>query len=412
MNQHASAVLLSCLGSKSDIDKVEPLKTVTPEVWQAVAAQASLHRVAPLLYRRTEELGLALPNELAAELRQAYRWNARRNMVLYQELGKVLGVLRARDIPAIALKGLHLAADVYDSVGLRTILDIDLLVQADDLMRIERELFSLGCKPYDYHRVIDRDNYHFLYTLPESQLSVEIHWTIVPASCPFTIDVEGLWARAGAVMLGNMSIPALAPEDVLLHLCMHAAKDWYQAILRMLCDINEVVRRYRTEIDWNVVCTRAREWGVLRSVYLMLRLARELLDTAVPADCLASLKPASFDERYFTLAREQLLVRPNGMEDALLASPFVAQLWGTKGFGSKVVVLHDRLLLSRKRMSRLYPVPMNSLLIYIYYLVRVRDLLARYGADMWRLATGDANIRSRAIDTGQAAMLRDWLLSM
>ncbi len=100
------------------------------------------------------------------------------------------------------------------------------------------------------------------------------------------------------------------------------------------------------------------------------------------------------------------------MEDALLASPFVVQLWETQGFGSKLVVLRDRLLLPRKKMSRLYPVPMNSLLIYLYYLVRVRDLLARYGADMWRLATGDSKIRSRAIDTDQAAMLRDWLLSM
>jgi len=47
--------------------------------------------------------------------------------------------------------------------------------------------------------------------------------------------------------------------------------------------------------------TRASEWGILRAVYMISRLARELLEVAVPPDWLASIEPADFEERYHLL---------------------------------------------------------------------------------------------------------------
>lgn len=412
MNQLATSVLLTCLGSLPDSDKADHLKSVSPETWRVVAAQARRHRIGPLLYYQAQKANITLPNNLAAGLKQAYWRTVRQNMMFYQELDRVLQTLRTHAVPAITLKGLHLAGMVYTNIGLRTMSDMDLLVSQDDLGKVEPALLGLGCKPFHPNRVMGPDNYNFVYILPQTNFIVEVHWALVPARLPFRIDIAGLWARAQGGTVANLPIETLCPEDLLLHLCLHAAKDWSLLRLRMLCDINEIVRHYRKALDWAVIGARAQAWGIVKSVYLMLRLARDLLETAVPADWLAALQPEDFDERYLALAQEQFLAGPNEAEGDPLVSPYVVvQLWGLNGLGRKLALIRDRLLPARETMALMYPAPADSWRIWLYYPVRLKDLLMRYGLTMWQLAQGDPRKQDLVIRSSHARELHEWLIS-
>ena len=192
---------------------------------------------------------------------------------------------------------------------------------------------------------------------------------------------------------------------------MHTAEDLYNIKLRVFCDLNAVVRRCGAEMDWLMLGAHARQWGIVRAVYVILRLARELLEVAVPEDWLASLQPASLDERYLTLTREQILADSRRAGGGWLQSPRVAQLWGPKRLGAKLAVIRVGLLPSRERMALMYPAPTNSWRIYLYYPVRLKDVFVRQGAAMWRLARGDPKTRAVAARTNQATALRDWLMS-
>lgn len=429
MNQDATTVLLTCLGYASEAAKAERLAHISSEEWQAVAELARQHGVTPLLYHHLKRLGLVVgersempsarhfANSAAwlitntEELKQAFLENAARNMRLYQELGKLLRRLWEQDIAVIALKGAHLAEAVYDNIGLRIMGDVDLLVRKDDLLRVEQELLAQGYKPDDCNRVIAQDNYNFPYTLPKSGLVVEIHWVLVASKLPFQVGMEGLWSRAQQVTLAQVPVLALSPADLLLYLCLHTAKHTYDMQLRMLCDIGEVVQRYGAGLDWQEIGVRAWQWGIIRAVYVILRLAQELLEVAVPADWLASLEPAGFDERYLVLARQQILADQHRMESPLLQSVATAKLWGLKGLGSKLVVIRERIFLSRETMALIYPAPANSWRIYLYYPLHLRDILVRHGATLWRLARGDPQTQAAAARTNQVTALRDWLMS-
>ena len=414
MAQDAATILLTCLSYGSETAKAERLANVSAEEWRAAAKLARQHNLAPLFFHRTLRMNIALPGDIKENLARAYRQDTLRTMRLYEKLSNLLRRLQEQDIPVIALKGVYLAEAVYEKIGLRAMRDIDLLVKKDDLPRVDGILLAMGCVPEDNIRVVTEDNLHFRYRFPGNALMLEIHWSIIDAIFPFQIDLEELWRRARPVTLAQAPAWTFDPEDLLLHLCLHTAKHANEMNIKMLCDINEVVRRFGMELNWQEIDARTRQWNAVRAVYLILQLAQELLDVPVPADWLVSLRPEDFSESYLDLAREQILGRHSDKKTSQLESNYLLnllQLWGPKGLGNKLALIRERLLPSRETMARWYPAPVNSWRIYLYYPVRIKDILVKHRATLWQLARGNPKARAIADHTNQIMELRDWLMS-
>jgi hypothetical protein len=409
VDQDATTILLACLSYASDTIKTERLAHILPEEWRSVAALAQQQAVAPFLYHHLKQMHVAIPNDVAKELRQAYLNNAGRNMRLFRQLGEVLQKFQEENIPVIALKGAYLAETLYANKRLRKMVDVDLLVKKNDLLRIEQVLILMGFRTQDHDRVIGLENKHFTYLRPKSDIHFEIHWVLFESKHSFQIDMQGLWSRAQPVVLAHIPILALSIEDLLLYLCMHTANHMYTMRSSMFCDIGEVVQRKAMDLDWQAIGARAQQWGALRSVYVILRLAQELLGVAVPADWLASIQPAGFEERYLILARQNIF--KSNFNESIASSSNVFRLWDRIGFGRKVLLIRDSLLPSRKTMAGMYPAPANSWRIYLYYPVRWKDVLMRYSGLLWRLSRGDSKTQSEVVRNNQVSNLLEWLMS-
>ena len=153
-------------------------------------------------------------------------------------------------------------------------------------------------------------HYHFVFVQPRAAASgipLEMHWHIDRPSRPFAIDLEGLWERAVPARIAGVETWMLAPEDLLLHLCLHACKHGLTGSLRPLCDIAATIQRYGPTLDWEQLQTRAAHWRVTPYVYLPLHLARDLVGAAVPEACLMALKPEHFEPRLLNWATAALL---------------------------------------------------------------------------------------------------------
>ena len=411
MIEENSTILLDCLNLQAEPARSERLNRLDPAAWEAVLAQADLHRVKPWLYLRLRDLQVSLPAEIETRLKETYQKNIRRNKVLFLELGRVLALLGEQGIPALAFKGLHLAGDVYQSLGARQIMDIDLLVHREHLTAIEAAMLGHGCRPSHQNRVIGPDIYDFCYFMPQTSTPVEFHWALIYSKYLFEPDIDGIWQRAQAISLSDTRLTVMAPEDLLLYLCLHATKHWYELRLSMLCDISAVLVRYQAQLDWETIAARASEWRMTHSAYLMLRLAHELLAAPAPDEWLQRLQPAGFDEPYLQLALEQFLAKPDESGERF-ASPFaVVEIWGTQGTGKKLRILWQRLFPSRETMALLYPAKADSWRIYPYYLVRIKDLLLKFGGDAWDLARGDPEKKELVQRSNRARELQEWLKS-
>jgi hypothetical protein len=406
-------LLLSCLGVEDDDASSELLKQLSDCEWERVVQQAITHGVAPLLYRRLETLSVktVIPTLITQRLRDAALQYAVKNLQLYRELSQVLQVLQRECIPVVVLKGAHLAEIVYGNKALRPMEDLDLLVKKTDLLKAEKALLRLG---YIYsirpHLEIDYAIHHHLCPLINSDASkVELHWSIERPTAPFNIDVDGLWERAQPLIVAGVETLALSPEDLLLHLCLHASFDHHFSFgLRAIYDIERTIEHYRNEIDWLQVRNRALQWGIEKYVYLTFQLVKEFLATAIPETVLTPLQPKDFNPQLIAWART-LLFAEESASPSLSAN--LAQMASPHRFQGKTAVFLNSVFPSPKVMARMYPVPRDSKRIYLYYPLRWRDLILHYGYSAWRLLIQSEDMKTLADRENQKTALRNWLAS-
>ena len=403
------SLLLHCLGIRPNGAGMSSLQPSTLD-WMEVFRQAGHNGITPLLYHRltTVAPAPALPVDALEHLRGIAMQSAAQSLRISRELGQVLEALRRHDIAVIVLKGAHLGQLVYGSFALRTMCDLDLLVQRDDLGRAAAVLTGLGLAPqyYDVEEV-DYERHHHLRPMARPDgVRVEIHWSIAQPGSPFDIDLRGLWDRAQRATIAGVETRVLSPEDLVLHLCLHASfSHRFRVGLRAFWDIREVARHYRETLDWGVVVRRARQWGIGRYVYLTLRLVRELLEADIPAATVAALEPPGFPPEVVAWVRTCIFTPDSDTS----VSPSMARLWTSRRLGAKLAVLWQSLCPSRATMRRIYGVPAHSRRIYLYYLVRGADLLLRYGRHAWGLWRGDHRTRDELRAVSERASLSEWL---
>ena len=234
--------LLDCLNGPAPIPR-EPIEQFGESQWQALVNAAARHGLRPLLYERlaTPSDSLKIPEAVLRELRESYLKNGLRNQLLYRDLARVLGELREDGIPVIVLKGAHLAALVYPRMALRVMGDIDLLVKRADLKQAASRLRQLG---YAFETEVDIEAFltgfpppmHLPPLFKPPHPRIELHWRIDPAQ-PLQEELD-LWQRARPARLAGVDTLVLAPEDLVLHLCLHGGSHHLLELgLRPLCDL-------------------------------------------------------------------------------------------------------------------------------------------------------------------------------
>lgn len=405
----AAESLLDVLRVVPDAGAQARLEGLNGPDWDLFIEVAGRHGVASLLYHslKTSRSNVRVPAFVMEKLHLSYLGSSARSLGLYHALAKVLLALRRDDVRVIVLKGAHLAELVYANRALRPMSDVDLLVAESDLLRVERVLLGLGYAALDHVRVVGRDNKHFSYRSADRSLCVEVHWALAPSTDPFAIDTAGQWRRARAAVIAGVEVSVLSPEDLLLHLCLHACEHNFAMGLKCLCDINTSLEHYRGDIDWGLLQSCGRQWGASRCAYLTLRLGRELLGIPVPDETMQTLKPNDRDESVVATARAQILsagrARGHLAVDTLLRSERLGDR------AAALLRITGVVFPSREVLAREYPFRSDSIGIYLGYPWHWRELLRRHGRSISGLLRGDDEMRALADREREIAALRAWV---
>jgi len=344
--------------------------------------EASRHSVLPLVARRLK-------------LRAPLEKTAMQNVLRHRDFAVVAKALRERGVEVLALKGIHLASVVYRDLAVRPMRDLDLLVRAEDLQRAGEALESIGYAPSrSYTTTGGATPYAVNHHLPQFTKSgatlVEIHWHIIPPSFDQRIDIREMWERSQTIRIAGEDVRVFAPEDLLLHLAVHATYSHACDLsAQAWCDIAETTRRH--EISWPDVVERAIRWRCSRGTYLALRMSRDLLAAPIPDDVLAALMPSDFDPDLLRIAARS---KPSSVTNVSLPPERLA---AEKSFFGKVRTIVRRVFLPRDTIADLYAVPRSSPLVPLFYALRVRDALRNWRAAM-RLR-GNSELRQAALDT-------------
>lgn len=411
MNAIALSRLLS-YGNESPLDRILAELSLPAVEWQEILRQSRRHGVAPLLYHRLKQVdaGSELPVEVWGKLQTLYLRSAAINGSMYRDLAEALTCLQASGIAVIILKGGYLARHVYDNIALRPMSDFDLLVKEADLLRANDLLVELG---YRVSRNADTEaliaKYYHLPPLIKAgkiPVGIELHWKLERPSARFEIDTGGLWRRVQPAVFGEARASALCPEDLLLHLCIHASyHHQFRFGLRPLCDIAETIRRCDSRLDWEQLCERANDWSATKSVYLTLRLVAKLLEANVPHDVLQRLRPKELRHSFVAMSEAFTL---GDIGDPFIFRKF-GSLWKNGRWRDKLMIVKNSALPARNAMARLYPTAPGSRRFNSSYLNRWKDLLRRFGPIVWQMLRRKKQMKMLVEDEKKRLELKQWL---
>lgn len=378
--------------------------------WDEIAQLALLHGVAPLLHRALRSPGAraCAPPPVCLRLEEERRATALHNLRNYGELQRIANAFRARGIPVIALKGLHLAELVYRDISLRPMSDLDILVprpRVEQAIAILRELqygFDADLSQAVEPMLASKCNFGLAANGTDTWL--EVHWSLGEPPGQFTGVIEEIWRTAVPGRLGDTGLSILSIEFLLLHVCAHLACGHQFAFsLRALCDIAEIARQ--PGIRWEIVIDHAQRHGWQRGVAAALRLAHEHLGAEVPPQVLEAIGAHGLDQERLDEAMEHLLACVE-MPAELKTAPNLLAAAAAKGPRQALELLWKRVFIPRAELALLYGVPPGSARLPFLYLVRLGSLLRTYAGAAWAMTVSDPVLAAAA---ARHARLEAWL---
>jgi hypothetical protein len=254
--------------------------------WNRLIRTAVAQGVMPLLYRYLNLRGCPIPAQARVELHARFQANALRSAQIAHELARLMELFEANGIPALSFKGPLLSLMAYGDVSMRQFVDLDVLVPKSHVPHAASLLISSGYRARTY----DREGFEadfFRNTSDEFvQLRglsvVDLHWELLPWFFPFGPDNETLWSRSEQIELDGQQVKTLGSSDLLLFLCVHAAKHGWPD-LASVADVAALLRAREIDLDAILAeASRLRSYRMLLvGLYLVHRLMRVKLPEAV-----------------------------------------------------------------------------------------------------------------------------------
>ncbi|NOS78241.1 MAG: nucleotidyltransferase family protein [Nitrospira sp.] len=286
--------------------------------WPLLLELAKSHGVESLLARTLTELcaDLVPPADLDA-LRRRTEEAAAANRAGAAELLRLSRAFGEAGVSVLPFRGVGLAAMIYGDPTLCAHADLVALVRREQLADAERALISQGysVRGGASDRTVDAGvcERPLVYLHAGTSCQVELLWAVRHARMIFPIDRPEVWGHARPVSLNGRKIKGMAPEEVLLVLCMHGAHQaWGQ--LSLVTEAAGLIRAGR--LNWKRVLTTALEWKCYRVLLLGLALSHRVMEAPIPPQILNMI---AADSDVLSLAQRMpkslLLQQQEGLDD-------------------------------------------------------------------------------------------------
>ena len=252
--------------------------------WSLVISLATRHGVIPFLYTSLAAHSAEIPPKPFALVTAKIESNTRQALWLTSLLGRVLDALQSHAVQALPYKGPVLSKLLYDNAARRQFSDIDILVRPADLPRAKIILKEIGLEPRLHLMGAAEDaylasGYEYSFDGFGQKNILELQWRVLPRFYAVDFDIDSFFLRAHAVTLNERQVHTLGREDLLLVLCMHAAKHVWGR-LSWIRDIADLAAA--GPCDWGHVLRQAELLGITRILGISFFLAEALLGAAVP----------------------------------------------------------------------------------------------------------------------------------
>lgn len=248
--------------------------TAVPPVGLVAAAQ--IHGVEGWVHRRATESGHHFAGlDLAVHAARA------RHLRAVADLVAAAGTLREAAVPFLVVKGPALVTAYYGGPGLRSYVDLDLLVAPSRLLEAVQGLERAGFQLLDVNwPLLQRMQVHELSFQTPSGGVLDLHWALSGAerAGSRSPSFSALLSRSEHLQLGGSGMQTLGLADTIAHLAVHAAQSGGHRLL-WLADLRQALARVAEQgLVGGPIAEVVDEWRARPSLDLMLRRLDRCLD--------------------------------------------------------------------------------------------------------------------------------------
>jgi len=216
------------------------------------------------------------------------------NILLLARLEQALDLLLGAGVVPVALKGADVLQRFYDGFDERMLVDVDLLIRADQLRAALEALESAGwtapAEPKRTHYI--RSSHHLpLHSPGPVVVDFELHWNLAQET-RFRVDVAGLIERARPLEIGGRRVLRMADDDLVAHLLLHHFTHYFGRGLKNLVDIDAITAQ--ADFSWDAVVRRVEEWKCRVAAGISLRHIDKMWPELIPRRVLDSLSVAAW----------------------------------------------------------------------------------------------------------------------
>jgi hypothetical protein len=253
--------------------------------WNSIYESAQAHGLAALLYERLKS---SAPDEFLAPFRTAYFLSLTRNQFLFDEFVDLARLFEIQRLPIVALKGLAVGPSLYDSLALRPLHDLDLLIRPEHIPVAQEILrardFSTEAELAPGYRARYQIDLSFTRLTPFPH-NVELHWRLFRSRyAELKTQMEWFWAHTEETEISRQSARVFQPTAQFLHLAGHAALGHRGERWLWLYDIARLVEKRGAALDWDELVRKGNEFGLMRALQTTCAALRELFGTPIPPE--------------------------------------------------------------------------------------------------------------------------------
>lgn len=315
------------------------------------------HRMVPQLYRNLQRHGVKDP--LMERLKGVYRYYLYKNQILMHRIASLLSAFEEAGITTMVLKGAALIPLYYKEIGVRPMLDADVLVHSHQAEQAMELLAKQRWKPLRFMQPQMR--IPIVHSTPfedDGGRQLDLHWHLF-WECFNAGEDDDYWNNAIPLEIGGVQTLALSPTHQLLHTCWHGAR-WNEVPpIRWVADAMTILNASAAQIEWPSLLKMAQKHRIVLPVKDSLAYLKEKFGAPVPDDLLKSLAAV----RISKMERENYEVTLNPMAPPttgkILRMLYYDYRWLSSSTSSRIKTLaFAKHLQARWNIDHLWSVPL------------------------------------------------------
>lgn len=273
--------------------QIEPLK------WHQIGQKLSNKSICSVIFFLLKKKNLLeiLPQEVRDKWQRFYNDNLKRNTLALEQAVEIQNALGETGIRFILLKGISLVSTVYNNLGLRSFVDIDLLVKKEDLPALKNKLENLNYKLQCPKKALLSERFgcaEWIF-VREGFIPLDVRWQL----CQYErfkgiikFNERQIFQDAAHFKMNNNQLLSLSKEDLFLYLSMHFALVHKFSGFSWFYDLKAVIDYYGRDFDWGLLINKARKANLTTVLYYVLYFYKKFLDTDFPSEILRRMKPS------------------------------------------------------------------------------------------------------------------------